>query len=160
MEMLQCLKPLPAEIQDEIVGHLEHLHTEFSRYFPEIPYKDLTLIINPFQCEVNMLPDDCQDEILDLKFDSDAKISFGTMSIAEFWPTMTTSYPKVAKIALHKLMPFVATYLCESGFSILLTIKSKARNRLQVQSDLRCALSKTKPRIELLCQDEQQQKSQ
>lgn len=150
---------LPAEIQDEIAEYLEHLHTEFSRYFPETPSEDLDLIINPFQCEVDKVPDDCQDKFLELKFDSAAKLSFGTKSVTEFWPTMTASYPKIAKIALHKLLPFVTTYLCESGFSILLNIKSKARNRLQVQDDLRCALSKTKPRIEVLCQNEQQQKS-
>ncbi|XP_067939771.1 protein FAM200C-like [Watersipora subatra] len=151
---------LPAEIQDEIAKHLEHIHTEFKRYFPEIPREDLDLTINPFQCEVNMVPDDCQDEFLELKFYSAAKLSFGTMSIADFWPTMSACYPKVAKIALHKLLPFVTTYLCESGFSTLLTIKSKARNRLMAQDDLRCALSETKPRIEVLCPHERQLKSQ
>ncbi|CAM1331733.1 Uncharacterised protein r2_g4062 [Pycnogonum litorale] len=150
---------LSAEIQNEITEHLEHLHTEFKRYFPEISNEDLDLLINPFQCEVSMVPDECQDQFLELKFDSAAKISFEKMSVNEFWPTMSASYPKVAKVALRKLIPFVTTYLCESGFSALLAIKSKARNRLMVEDDLRCALSKTKPRIELLCQNEQQQKS-
>ena len=34
---------------------------------------------------------------------------------------------------------------CETGFSELATIKAKARNRLDVRSDIRLAVSKTKP---------------
>lgn len=37
---------LPAEIQDEIAEHLEHLHTESKRYFPKIPSEDLDLTIH------------------------------------------------------------------------------------------------------------------
>jgi hypothetical protein len=149
--------PLPAEIKDEIVQHLEDLHSEFSRYFPEISSEDLELIIDPFQCDVTKVPDDCQDEFLELKHDSAAKLLFQTMTTSEFWPKMTVSYPKISKITLQNLLPFVTTYLCESGFSILLHIKSKTRNRLEVEDDLRCALSKTQPRIEKLCSDRQQQ---
>ena len=52
--------------------------------------------------------------------------------------------------ALNILVPFSSTYLCECGFSALLTIKPKARNRLHVQSDICCALSTTLPDIEKL----------
>jgi len=39
------------------------------------------------------------------------------------------------------LVPFATTYLCESGFSSLLYLKNKYRNRLNPSKDLRVALS-------------------
>ena len=48
------------------------------------------------------------------------------------------------------LVPFCSTYLCECGFSALLAIKSKARSRLDVESNIRCALSATSPDIGML----------
>jgi len=60
---------------------------------------------------------------------------------------MKDSYPKTTETAFRILMPFVSTYIGESGFSALLQIKSKQRNQLDVEDDLRCALSRTAPRI-------------
>ena len=48
------------------------------------------------------------------------------------------------------LLPFSSTYLCESGFSTLLHVETKARNRLDAGDGMRCALSSTSPRIEAL----------
>jgi len=65
---------------------------------------------------------------------SSAKDIFDEKSLTEFWPFMIDSYPKVTKKALHALIPFISMYLCESGFSTLLLIKSKPRNRLDVEN--------------------------
>ena len=51
-----------------------------------------------------------------------------------------------------------STYLCETGFFALVHIKSKARNHLNVEDDMRLATSKTQPRISKLASDIQQQK--
>ncbi len=40
--------------------------------------------------------------------------------------------------------------MCESGFSALLQIKAKTRNRLGVEHDMSCALSTTVPKIDTL----------
>ena len=69
------------------------------------------------------------------------------------------SYHFLAKQAFSPLIPFATTYLCEAAFSALVTIKTKHRNRLDVQHDLRVALSKTRPQFCLLVQDRQQQAS-
>ena len=74
---------------------------------------------------------------LELANNSFAKDEFRSCKLEEFWVKMQ-----------HILVPFSSTYLCECGFSALLTIKSKARNRLHVQSDIRCVLSITLPDIE------------
>ena len=64
-----------------------------------------------------------------------------------FWPLMCGSYPNVTKKAIQDILPFVSTYLCESWFSALLQIKTTQRNRLDVENDMRCALSTTFLRI-------------
>jgi hypothetical protein len=60
---------------------------------------------------------------------------------------------------MEALIPFVTIYLCESGFLTLVTIKTKNLNRLDVQHDMRVALSKTTPQFNILIQAKQQQHS-
>ncbi|KAK8377163.1 hypothetical protein O3P69_013657 [Scylla paramamosain] len=52
-----------------------------------------------------------------------------------------------------------ATYLCESGFSTLLQIKNKSWSQLDVDPDMRCALSVTQPQIGQLAENKQYQPS-
>ena len=66
---------------------------------------------------------------------------------------------QLAERALKVLVPFAATYLCEAGFSALLHIKTKARNRLDASDDMRVALSKKEPRFSIIIEEKQQQKS-
>ena len=61
-------------------------------------------------------------------------------TVEEFWIYMIAWYPNVAKVALCSFLPFVSTYLCESGFSTMLLIKASHRNRFELENDTRCAL--------------------
>ena len=72
------------------------------------------------------------------------------MSVPQFWCFILRTYPLVSQIAIKALLPFPSTYLCETGFSSLLTIKTRNRNILEVEHDLRCCLSKIEPRISQL----------
>ncbi|MBN3284925.1 SCND3 protein, partial [Polyodon spathula] len=47
------------------------------------------------------------------------------------------------------------TYLCEIGFSALMVIKTKYRQRLNVENDLRLKLSPIFPAISDLCSNKQ-----
>ena len=80
-------------------------------------------------------------------------------TLTEFWCVMRHSYPNIALLSLRVLVPFASTYLCESGFSPLLQIKTKARNRLDVLDDMRLVLTQTKPRISKLVKQMQPQSS-
>lgn len=51
---------------------------------------------------------------------------------------------------MKALLPFATTYLCEAGFSALTVTKTKYRNRLQPEDDLRCSLTSKSPRFEEL----------
>jgi hypothetical protein len=60
---------------------------------------------------------------------------------------------------MEALIPYATIYLCESGFSILVTIKTKKLKRFDVQHDTRVALSKTTQQFNVLIQAKQQQPS-
>ncbi|XP_042203807.1 zinc finger BED domain-containing protein 5-like [Homarus americanus] len=130
-------------LKTEITQHLKSLESELKNYFPEFEEEDGKLVRNPFSgtLDIATIPSDVQDEFLDLKNDSVAKDLYEERSLTVFWRSMYQSYLKVSEIALRVLLPFSTTYLCECGFSTLLHIKSKSRNRLGVDPDMRCALS-------------------
>ena len=88
------------------------------------------------------------------------RLFFAEKSLNAFWATMYGSYPSVAVAALTLLVAFPSTYLCEFAFSSMVQIKTKSRNRLiDLESDLRCAITKVEPNIEALVQAKQMQKS-
>ena len=93
--------------------------------------------------------DDGQTELLTLQEDSGAKMKFETEFQIVFWSSIAASYPNLCDLAFRHLLPFSSTYSCEAAFSQL-HIKMKYRNRLEVEHDLRCALSETKSRIKKL----------
>ena len=55
--------------------------------------------------------------------------------------------------AFKVIILFVSTYICEHGFSTLVQIKTKARNKLGVQDYMRLAISHIQPRVKQLCSD-------
>lgn len=69
------------------------------------------------------------------------------------------AYPRAVSTAMKFLIPFATTYLCESGFSTMVTIKTKSRNRLDIKDDMRVALSNTVPDFKAILQSKQQQMS-
>lgn len=78
------------------------------------------------------------------------------MSLAQFWAQLKNK-PILLREADKVLLPYPTTYLCEAGFSALVVIKTKYRNRLDPQHDIRCALAiKIKPDIEKLVDSMQQ----
>ena len=63
---------------------------------------------------------------------------------------MNPMYPTVSKFVIRKLISFATTWLCETTFSAVFVLKTKHRNRLDVEADLRLWLSKVKPRFQKL----------
>ena len=121
----------------------------------------MTLDRNPFCCTVDDLLDNVQENILDLINNTAAKEDshLQQLRISDFWAKMLTISLKINEFALKVLISFSSTYLCESGFSSLLVVKSKTRKRLDVEADLQCALSHTTPRVVDLVSKKQVQHS-
>lgn len=148
-------------LKQDVIDHLETLQNEFKRYFPGVDTANISMQLtrNPFLCQVDDVSEDLQEEFLELIYDSSAKDVFRDRNLEDFWICMHGCYPRLSSNAFKILIPFSSTYLCESGFSSLLAIKSKARNRLNVESDLRCSLSNILPDIEELVRKKQAQPS-
>ncbi|KRZ76289.1 Zinc finger BED domain-containing protein 5, partial [Trichinella papuae] len=145
-----CDKCLCEDLKRKIKGHLRGLQDEFFHYFPDVEPQNLIykLVRNPFLVNVEDLPHDLQEEAIELQFNNLAKDSFESMPLENFWVKLQAEYPKISSQSLRILVPFSSTYLCETGFSALMTLNTQHRNRLNVESDLRCTLSPTPPRID------------
>ena len=63
--------------------------------------------------------------------------------------------PLVDCKALHVLVPFATSYLCEAGFSVVAVIKSKYCNKIDIESDMRVAISNIAPRFNKMCIEQQ-----
>ena len=144
-------------LKEDIISHLRNLQDEFEQYFPEINTGSILMKVarSPLIHKVEDVPEAIQKEFTELTNDSFAKDEFHSCKLEEFWVKMQHCYSRIGVQALNILVPFSSTYLCECGFSALLTIKSKAMNRLHVQSDIRYALSTTLPDIKKLVAKEQ-----
>lgn len=150
-------------LKNEICEHLEVLQVSFEKYFNSdgINIKDELWIRNPFLCDIDCIDDMnlAKDELIDLKTKSLLKMDFDSKTLGEFWSSLREAYPLLVKRAMAAIIPFATVYLCEAGFSTLVTIKTKHRNRLNVEHDMRVALSKTIPQFNLLIKEKQQQPS-
>ena len=51
------------------------------------------------------------------------KIEFNQKPLPDFWIGLRSDYPALKNRTVKTLMPFVTTYLCESGFSALTSMK-------------------------------------
>ncbi|KAF2362458.1 hypothetical protein FHG87_006784 [Trinorchestia longiramus] len=149
------------DVTKEVLSHLHSLAEEFMHYFPDVSMENSlwTLVQNPFNTDVELLLESLQDEAIDLKCDPGVKKDFETMKLEEFWVKYLLMYPKVGEEALRVILPFSSPYLCEAGFSAPVVLKTKQRNRLDVENDLRCALSSFNRRISDLVRKKQQHPS-
>ena len=148
---------LEQNLKEDIISHLQNLQNEFERYFLEINTFSILMKVtrNPFVSKVEDVPEAIQEEFMELTNNTFAKDEFHTCNLDEFGVKMQRCYPRLGIHVLNILVPFSSIYLCECGFSALLTIKYKARNRLDVESDIRCALSTTSLDIEQLAAKKQ-----
>ena len=112
-------------IKSYISAHLENLIDEFRRYFPDVVNEDTLLIRNPFRCEVKDVQLDMQEEFIELTNISSDKDIHKTQNLVTYWLAVGNNYPRLAYNALQVLLPFISTYLCESAFSTLVSIRSK-----------------------------------
>ena len=121
------------------------LRDEFCRYFPDIEEESLEwqLIRDLFFTDVEDVPVYIQEEFLDMKCNSSAKDDFNRLSLEEFWLKYLAMYHHVSLLALRVIVRFSSTYLCEAAFSTLVFIKNKYRSRMDIENDMRSAISET-----------------
>ena len=91
-----------------------------------------------------------EHQLVELSSDQTLKKRFSEVTLSHFWcSNVMSEYPSLTTLAVKTLL-FSTTYLCESGFSTLLQLKSKQGNRLDTEHDLRIVLSTVLPDFETL----------
>lgn len=139
---------IDSNLQKEIIEHLSQLSISFDDYFPvDAEIQHYKWIANPFlnHQSSSALTTKDEEDLITISFNSSLKEFFPTVSLSAFWGSLYKSYPNISNKALRKLLPFVTTYLCETGFAKYCDTKSKKRNRLDASADIRCQLSDLEP---------------
>ncbi len=83
-----------------------------------------TWIRNPFQADLESISDEDlpKDDFIDLWT---KKMLRNVTRRVLHWCALLQAYPYLVKWAMSPLIPFITTYLCESGFSVLVLSKRK-----------------------------------
>jgi hypothetical protein len=81
---------------------------------------------------------------MELSCDMSLKIKFEACRILDFYKKEHLEH---SQLATEVLLIFGTTYLCEKTFSAMAAIKSQYHVRLQLESDLRAAVSTIQPRM-------------
>lgn len=103
------------------------------------------------KCHIAEQRDEQENQLVELSCDQTLKKKFREVSLSQFWcHDAISKYLSLATHAIKIILPFSTMYLCESGFSSLVQLKSKQKNRLDIEHDLRVALSTITPDFETL----------
>lgn len=150
-----------ASLRAEFCRHMTSLQEELKSRFADVDaLSKEAWVMDPFTSrleDVEYLG--CEDELAELQTDSLSKKYFQENGFKRLWiargPVVA---PKLAKYAITKIiLPFSTTYLSETAFSALVAIKTKSRNRLEVHSDFRLAVTGITPDIPSLVKGMQAQ---
>ncbi|XP_025422537.1 zinc finger BED domain-containing protein 5-like [Sipha flava] len=138
------------------------LHTEVRWLSRDFPEEILGWIRNPFHFSINEIKLGnlkIREELIDLSSDENLRIRFQENACDTFWISIKSEYLELSKQAISILLPFASTYLCETAFSTLTIIKNKYRSRLNIEADIRVAVSNIKPNIKSIMSKMQAQVS-
>lgn len=128
------------ELSPAISSHLESLKQRFKDCFPELEEEiNYAWIADHFQAEVS------NESLAESHFDLQHSMEAKRLLEFRLGPVAKTVALQLADETVKHLTSFATTYLCEAGFSIFCTIKTKGPNPLDAASDLKCALSKCEP---------------
>jgi hypothetical protein len=117
------------------------------------------LVKSPFIFDFAEITEITHKELIEMINNTGIKSEFSFFLETQFCFRRLLYYPALAKPVLKILLPFPTIYECEVGLSSLLQIKTKYRSGLNVEDDLRCALSSTSPRFKKLAAEKQAQPS-
>ena len=98
------------QLKTLIIEHLQPMEYEFQHYFPELKGEAI-LARNPFSnsLDVSDIPDEMQEQFIELKIGSTTRDIYHEKSLSQFWCDMSESYPQISKLAFQTLLPFATT---------------------------------------------------
>ena len=127
------------QLKSEVKSHLKQLKLEFEHYFPDLDdnkFPIWKMTRNPFHVAEDILPDNLQEEFLELKCNTTSKNDFEVMPLNGFWLKYMHICKNISSAALWILHPFSSTYICESGFSTPVNVKTKYQSKLDCKANM------------------------
>lgn len=123
-----------------ISQHLKVFVLKFNHYYleNEDPRKGNLWINNPFMEDIISctLTSREKEQLIELSSDVTLISRHKTLTLPQFWISVEDEYPSLSCKAINLLMSFSTTYSCEKAFSSMSSIKSKQRNRLDLNAAL------------------------
>ena len=144
---------VPENCIQKYMAQCNALRQEFERRFTD--FRDMEpkfdLLTTPFTAEVDSVPVNVQLELIDLQADGTLRERFRTVSLAEFYGSLSDEkFRNFKHFASTMLSLFGSTYICEQTFSCLTINKAKNRSLLtdsNVHAILRTSSSNFVPRF-------------
>lgn len=97
-------------------------------------------------CECRTCPNHTSDiKRTEVSCDNSLKLVFIQKHLAKSWLHIRSGYPELYDKVVKCMMPFPTMYICETGFSGLITVL-EYWNKLDMEPDLRLKLSLLQPR--------------
>jgi zinc finger BED domain-containing protein 5/7/8/9 len=144
------------DMKSIFVDHLSQLVIWFEKYFQNENIDKFSWIQDPFNSTAPSEFTSTEEEsLIELSCDNSLKTKFSSMDLTKFWISIKDEYPLLSDKAQRILIPFSTSYLCEAGFSAVAVIKSKYRTKINVEKEMRVAVSCLIPRFEKMCSDMQ-----
>ena len=144
-------------------------HIESVKEDMQIRFKDLTQlmipdwVMSPFTTNLQMAELEIQEQLAELQADIEARIEFNQLGHMNFWLQTKNilSMPLLWQRTKLLILAFPTSYLVEKGFSAVMRLHTKQRNRLQItkSGDLRLMLTKLEPDVAKLAAEHQCQGS-
>nr|XP_042909475.1 zinc finger BED domain-containing protein 5-like [Parasteatoda tepidariorum] len=130
-----------------IENHLAMMAKNFKKYFPA--YDKLLAsyewVRYPFHKTPEGLSIDEEEKFIDFTTSGETEMQFSNKSLFEFW--QEEDFSTLKQRAFRILLPFSISYLCETGFSAVASLKTKYRSRLNIETGLRVVISNIKPHL-------------
>ncbi|KAK6312255.1 hypothetical protein J4Q44_G00179190 [Coregonus suidteri] len=124
-----------------IKEHISSLMGFFKKYFPENS-SQYDWVRDPFNAPAPTgFSSAEEDQFIDMTSDSTLRLRFTSQTLSEFWLSVERQYPLLGQRAMGILLPFATSYLCEIGFSAVAALKTKYRSQLNIEQELRVAVS-------------------
>ena len=121
-----------AKISGELAAKYK-VAVEFNRRFQDLKNLEpqFNILSYPFTTEVDSALENLQRELLDLQASNDLKEKFKSVSLPDFYNSLSDDlFPNLKNFAAKFLTLYGSTYICEQAFSSLKINKSKNRSLL------------------------------
>lgn len=168
LSQFPSLLDISTEVLDDdlavYVDHLKQLHNDMETRFSDLLQMTVPdWFVDPFIVDASKVDVTLQENLIELQHNTTAQARFKHGGHQKLWMNQDVlkKYPLLWNNLKLLLLAFPTSYLVETGFSRVMHLLSKTRNRLDIEKrgDLRLSLTAFKPRIDKLAALHQSQGS-